>query len=143
MLKSCDEVLKSVEMSLTSFQRDLGLVSAEIETLQSRSTAMNTRLENRNVVEKLLGPAVEEVSIPPVIVQTISEGPINEDWAKALMELEKRTATIHSKTSLPNPPRAIQDVKPLIENLTARVRPRSCLYLEKFSNCDLGCRKDS
>ena len=106
---------------MTSFQKDLGLVSAEIETLQSRSAAMNTRLDNRNVVEKLLGPAVEEISIPPAIVQTIAEGPINEDWAKALTELEKRIASIQGKMRLPNPSKAVQDVKPLIDNLIAVV----------------------
>ena len=129
MSKSCDEVLKSVETSLTSFQRDLGLVSAEIETLQSRSTAMNTRLDNRNVVEKLLGPAVEDISISPSIVKTISEGPINEDWVKALTELEKRAATIQGKLRAPNPPKAIQDIKPLMDNLTAKVKPVSCLRM--------------
>ena len=135
-IKSCDEVLKSVEISLTSFQNDLGLVSAEIETLQSRSAAMNTRLDNRNVVEKLLGPAVEDISISPAIVQTISEGPVNEDWAKALAELEKRTASIQGKAKLPNPPKAIQDVKPLIDNLIAMVNLCLITIPEEYADSD-------
>jgi len=48
-IKACDEVLKSVESYLYSFQTDLGVVSAEIETLQNRSTMLNKRLENRRV----------------------------------------------------------------------------------------------
>jgi len=47
--QACDEVLKTVESYLSSFQTDLGLVSAEIETLQTRSQALNRRLENRKV----------------------------------------------------------------------------------------------
>ena len=54
-ISACDKVLDSVETYLKGFQADLGTVSAEIETLQNRSTEMNTRLENRKVVEKLLG----------------------------------------------------------------------------------------
>src|SRR3954469_12759153 len=59
---ACDEVLKSVETYLTNFQTDLAAVSAEIESLQNRSIALNTKLQNRKVVEKLLGPAVEDIS---------------------------------------------------------------------------------
>ena len=119
--QACDDVLKSVEISLTSFQKDLGLVSAEIETLQNRSTALNTKLENRKVVEKLLGPAVEEVSISPAVVRTISEGPIDESWLKSLHELEKRSRAIDSKMDGPITIRAVTDIKPLLNNLINKV----------------------
>ena len=114
----CDDVLKSVEASLTSFQKDLGAVSTEIETLQSRSTAMNTKLENRRVVEKLLGPAVEEICISPATVNQISEGPIDYAWVKALEELEKRSKAIESKSKGPDNVLAVSEVKPLLEELT-------------------------
>lgn len=108
-------------MSLTSFQKDLGLVSAEIETLQSRSTALNTRLENRKVVEKLLGPAVEDVSISPAVVRAISEGPIDEKWLKALAELEKRSTIIEDKLKATDAVKSLSDIKPLLDNLTSKV----------------------
>ena len=114
-------MLKSVEISLTSFQNDLGLVSAEIETLQSRSAALNTRLENRKIVEKLLGPAVEEVSISPAVVRVITEGPIDDSWLKALAELEKRSQAIEAKLKAPDTIRAVTDIKPLLDNLTSKV----------------------
>ena len=114
-------MLKSVEISLTSFQKDLEHVSAEIETLQNRSSALNTRLENRRVVEKLLGPAVEEISIAPAIVKVISEAPIDESWLKALIELEKRSKVIENKLKGPEVIKAITDVKPLLDNLMAKV----------------------
>ena len=120
-MQACDDVLKSVEISLTSFQKDLEHVSAEIETLQNRSSALNTRLENRKVVEKLLGPAVEEISIAPTIVKVISEGPIDERWLKALIELEKRSKMIETKLKGSEKIKAITDVKPLLDNLTAKV----------------------
>jgi len=120
-LQVCDNVLKSVEISLTSFQKDLGLVSAEIETLQSRSTALNTRLENRKVVEKLLGPAVEDVSISPAVVRAISEGPIDENWVKALAELGKRLKVIEERLKTTNAVKSVSDIKPLLDNLTSKV----------------------
>src|SRR5436190_3832168 len=51
-IRACDDVLSSVEINLTNFQNDLGIVSAEIETLQARSTALSIRLENRKAVER-------------------------------------------------------------------------------------------
>lgn len=115
---ACDDVLKSVEVSLTSFQKDLGAVSAEIETLQSRSTAMNIKLENRKVVEKLLGPAVEDICISPAIVKQISEGPIDHAWIKSLEELERRSRTVEGKTKGPDKVLAVSEVRPLLDDLT-------------------------
>ena len=116
--KACDDVLKSVEISLTNFQKDLGAVSAEIETLQSRSTALNTKLENRRVVEKLLGPAVEEISISPAVITKLCESPIDHAWAKALEEVEKRSKTIDNKLRGPDDILAAADLKPILEDLT-------------------------
>jgi len=124
-----------VEVSLTGFQKDLGVVSAEIETLQSRSTALNTRLENRKVVEKLLGPAVEEVSIAPAVVKTISEGSIDSDWIKALDELEKRSKVIDEKTRGPVKILAVTDIKPLLLDLTNKVCDSSTRWIrDSLSN---------
>ena len=114
-------MLKSVEISLASFQKDLGLVSAEIETLQSRSSALNTRLENRKIVEKLLGPAVEEISISPAVIKVITEGPIDDSWLKALAELERRSKAIDAKMKAPNTIKAVTDIKPLLDNLRGKV----------------------
>lgn len=110
-----------MEVSLTSFQKDLGAVSAEIETLQSRSSALSTKLENRKVVEKLLGPAIEEIIIPPSVVRLILDGPIDPSWIKALKELEKRSQAIHSKAKGPEKTVAISDVKPLVDDMTNKV----------------------
>ncbi len=96
----------------------MGAVSAEIETLQSRSTALNTRLENRRVVERLLGPAVEEISISPAVVKKISGGPIDHAWINALEELEKRSRVIDSKLKESDRILAFSDLRPILEDLT-------------------------
>ncbi|KAF2849673.1 Sac2 family protein [Plenodomus tracheiphilus IPT5] len=126
---ACDEVLKSVETYLTNFQSDLEAVSAEIESLQNRSIDLNTKLENRKVVEKLLGPAVEDFSISPAVVRKIAEGPVDEGFVQALAEIEKRSKTINTKAKDNPDLKAINDVKPLLDDLTHRAVERIRDYI--------------
>ena len=126
---ACDEVLKSVETYLTNFQSDLGAVTAEIESLQNRSIALNTKLENRKVVEKLLGPAVEDISISPAVVCTIASGPIDETFLHALADLEKRSKTIHTRAKEQPDVRALSDIKPLLLDLTNKAIERIRDYI--------------
>lgn len=121
---ACDEVLKSVETYLTNFQADLGAVSAEIESLQNRSIALNTKLENRRVVERILGPAVEDISISPAIVRKIAEGPVDEGFIRALAEVEKRSKVVSVKTKEQPDLKALEDIKPLLVDLTNRAIER-------------------
>ncbi|KAK0628043.1 Vacuolar protein sorting-associated protein 52 A [Lasiodiplodia hormozganensis] len=126
---ACDEVLKSVETYLTGFQADLGAVSAEIETLQNRSLSLTTKLENRKVVEKLLGPAVEENSISPAVVRRIAEGPVDESFSKALQELEKRSKAVNAKSNDDSKVKALNDLKPLLVDLTNKAVERVRDYI--------------
>lgn len=120
----CDDVLKSVEAYLASFQAELGQVSAEIESLQSRSVQLNAKLDNRRRVEKLLGPAVEEISISPLTVRAVAEGPVDENFVRALNEVEARSAALEPKSTGTDPVKALQDVKPLLDDLKARAIER-------------------
>ena len=74
------------------------------------------------MVEKLLGPAVEEICVSPAIVKQIREGPIDFAWIKALEELEKRSKAIETNIQGPDKVLAVSEVKPLLENLTNLVR---------------------
>ncbi|KAK8207067.1 Sac2 family protein [Phyllosticta capitalensis] len=128
-VSACDEVLKSVEMYLQGFQSDLGAVSAEIQILQDRSSSLTTRLENRKVVEKLLGPAVEDISISPAVVRKISEGPVDEGFPKALQELEKRSKAVEAKAKGGPNIKALDDLRPLLEDLTNKAVERIRDYI--------------
>lgn len=96
------------------------MVSADIESLQTRSAALNKRLENRKQVEKALGPLVEELSLPPEVISKISEGHIDESWAKMLAELDRRSNMFKKKseTEMSN---AAKDLEPILEKLTLKV----------------------
>lgn len=126
---ACDEVLKSVETYLTNFQADLGAVSAEIESLQNRSIALNTKLENRKVVEKMLGPAVEDISVSPVVVRKIAEGPIDDGFLRALSELSSRSKSIAAKSKEQSDLKALADIKPLVDDLTNKAVERIRDYI--------------
>ncbi|RKL21808.1 hypothetical protein BFJ68_g2120 [Fusarium oxysporum] len=116
-IEACDDVLNSVEINLANFRNDLAMVSADIESLQTRSTALNRRLENRKQVEKALGPLVEELSLPPEVISKISEGHIDETWAKMLAELDRRS-TLFKKKSETQTSNAAKDLEPILEKLT-------------------------
>jgi septal ring factor EnvC (AmiA/AmiB activator) len=120
-ITACDQVLKSVETFLTGFQADLGAVSSEIESLQQRSSSLNSKLENRRVVEKLLGPSVEELSLSPDLVKKISNGNIDEGWIRALADLDKRSKAIQAKAKEHRKIKALDDLLPILESLRNRV----------------------
>lgn len=123
-IAACDEVLKSVETYLTSFRADLAAVSNEIETLQNRSTTLHNRLENRKAVEKVLGPELEAFSIPPSVVRKITEGAVDEQWLKALQELEKRSKLIEARIKDGKDVKAVQDIQPFINDVSTRAVER-------------------
>ncbi|KAF4959189.1 hypothetical protein FGADI_1832 [Fusarium gaditjirri] len=122
-IEACDDVLSSVEINLASFRNDLAMVSADIESLQNRSAALNRRLENRKQVEKALGPLVEELSLPPEVISKISEGHIDEKWAKMLAELDRRS-TLFKKKSETQTSNAAKDLEPILEKLTFKAIER-------------------
>ncbi|RMZ88301.1 hypothetical protein DV736_g4477, partial [Chaetothyriales sp. CBS 134916] len=123
-VRESDEILKAAQSYLTGFKAELGQVSAEIENLQQRSTQLNTQLENRRHVEKILGPAVEGISISPVTVRAIAEGPIDDVFVEALSEVETRSARLEDKENVSEPVKAIEDVKPLLQDLKAKAVER-------------------
>lgn len=104
-------------------------MSADIEHLQARSTALNVRLENRKAVEKGLGPVVEELSVSPVVVSEITEGHVDESWVKMLAEVEKRSEALAKSAKQQGPSRALSDLAPLLEKLTLKVWMDSSFFL--------------
>ncbi len=101
----------------------MGAVSAEIEKLQARSTTLNLRLKNRQEVERLLGPAVEEFSISPFTIQKICEGAVDEQWVAELMEVERRFEAVQKVSSNDGSPliKAVEDLRPLFRDLINKV----------------------
>lgn len=55
-------------------------------------------------------------------MKTIAEGPIDHEWVKALTELERRAKAIDGKLKGPELVLAVTDIKPLLDDLTNKVR---------------------
>ncbi|ODA78514.1 hypothetical protein RJ55_05895 [Drechmeria coniospora] len=124
-ISACDNVLHSVETNLASFRRDLAAVSADIEYLQARSTALSRRLQHRQEVEKTLSPFVDELCISPDIISKISTGHIDDSWAKMLSVVDKKSVMHARKTSLGAPrSKASEELGPLLERLTMKAIER-------------------
>ncbi|TKX25153.1 hypothetical protein C1H76_2645 [Elsinoe australis] len=123
-IQACDEILVSVEKNLTTFQADLAAVSAEIETLQNKSTTLTERLQRRKDVEKKLGPEVDKLILSPAVVRKITEGPLDDGWAQALQDLEKATKAYESSARADRKVKAEDDVRPLLNNLKDRAVER-------------------
>ncbi|KAI1348710.1 Vps52-domain-containing protein [Xylaria sp. FL0043] len=123
-IQACDEILASVETNLASFRNDLASVSADIETLQARSAALNVRLENRKAVEKELAPAVEEISVSPIVVAKIADGHVDEAWVKALNEIDKRHTAYKKGDAGSEQNKGLQDLGPLLEKLVQKAVER-------------------
>lgn len=113
--------MNSVETNLSSFRNDLASVSADIESLQARSAALNRRLENRSSVEKTLGPLVDDVSVSPETISKIAEGHIDESWAKVLLDVDRRAAGHKKKSAGSLQSKASDDLGPLLEKLILKV----------------------
>lgn len=128
-IAECDQVLNTVESYLTNFKAELGQVSAEIENLQARSIQLNAKLNNRRKVEKLLGTAVEDVSLSPVTVRAIAEGPIDDTFLRALHEVEARSAIVETKEKEAEQVRAYHDLKPLLDDLKTKAIERIRDYI--------------
>ncbi len=131
-----------MEQYLSSFQADLAAVSTEIEKLQARSAVLNQRLKNRQTVEQLLAPAVDQISIPPALVRKICEDPVDAAWVAALAELERRSQMVEDASKGGKQFKALADIKPLFSDLTDKV-PLSHMMALPLLRLPVGARADT
>ena len=82
-----------MESMLDTFQRDLGNISTEIQSLQSESIAMNLKLKNRQSVRSELSQFVDEMAVPEQLIQHIMDTPVSE--RKFLEQLHELSVKIN------------------------------------------------
>lgn len=82
---------------------------------------MNSKLENRQNVERLLGPVVEQITFAPALVRKLNEGSIDDHYTKALEELNNRLKLIASDSEGTKIIRGFADLRPVLEQLSDRV----------------------
>ena len=84
---------------------------------------MNSKLENRQNVERLLGPVVEQITFAPALVRKLNEGSIDEHYTKALEELNSRLKLITSDSKGAKTIKGFDDLRPVLYQLSDRVSP--------------------
>ena len=80
-ISSCDAILATMEEMLGKFQADLGNISSEIRALQEQSQSMSVRLRNRKAAEARLGAFLENVAIPPALIDGVLLAPPDAGFA--------------------------------------------------------------
>eukprot|EP00057_Strongylocentrotus_purpuratus_P002053 XP_003723748.1 PREDICTED: vacuolar protein sorting-associated protein 52 homolog [Strongylocentrotus purpuratus] len=80
-----------MEQMLNGFQSDLGSLSAEIQTLQEQSIAMNVKLKNRQAVRGELSQFVDEMAVNERMINIVLEAPVTDrQFLEQLHELNHK-----------------------------------------------------
>ncbi|KAJ3124817.1 hypothetical protein HK098_000857 [Nowakowskiella sp. JEL0407] len=89
-IKSCDDILGTMDSLLSTFQSDLAKISLEIKNLHVKSLNMNCELENSRAVQERLNNFLEGVLVSPELIRKISDGEINDFFLLHLAELNHK-----------------------------------------------------
>lgn len=115
-IRDCDTILSQMESLLSGFQSEIGSISSDIKVLQEKSMDMGLKLKNRKLAESKLAKFVEDIIVPPRMVDIIVDGEVNEEYMRTLEILSKKLKFVTSdsavKTSM-----ALKDVQPELERL--------------------------
>lgn len=118
-IRDCDAILTEMEALLGGFQADLGSISSEIKSLQEQSMSMGLKLKNRKVAELKLSRFLEDIVVPPNMIDIIVDGEINEEYVRNIQMLSK---TLHflAEDPVAKISAAYKDVEPEVEKLRVK-----------------------
>lgn len=139
-IQGCDSVLAGMEDALGGFQSSLGAISSEIRSLQEQSISLSVKLRNRRAAEAKLGELVEEIALPPELIDAILDAEVDEVYVDGLHTLARKLDFVRGGGGAAGAAErlrgaaAMADVAPELERLrrgaVARVRE---FLLSKFA----------
>ncbi|GAB2226438.1 hypothetical protein Droror1_Dr00022246 [Drosera rotundifolia] len=115
-IRDCDDILTQMEALLSGFQAEIGSISSDIKVLQEKSMDMGLKLKNRKVAESKLAKFVEDIIVPPKMIDVIVDGEVNEDYMRTLEILSKKLKYVEVDP-LVKASKALKDVQPELERL--------------------------
>ncbi|CAI0393999.1 unnamed protein product [Linum tenue] len=115
-IRDCDSILSQMETLLSGFQTEIGSIGSDIKILQEKSMDMGLRLKNRKVAESKLEKFVEDIIVPPRMVDVIIDGEVNDEYLRTLEMLSKKLIFVESD-SLIKTSKALKDVQPELDKL--------------------------
>ncbi|KAI5641845.1 hypothetical protein M9H77_00069 [Catharanthus roseus] len=115
-IRDCDIILSQMESLLSGFQAEIGSISSDIKILQEKSMDMGLKLKNRKVAESKLAKFVEDIIVPPRMVDIIVDGEVNEEYLRTLEVLSNKLKFVEVDTMVKTS-KALKDVQPELERL--------------------------
>lgn len=115
-IRDCDSILSQMEMLLTGFQAEIGSISSDIKILQEKSMDMGLKLKNRKVAESKLAKFVEDIIVPPRMIDIIVDGEVNDEYMRTLEILSKKLKYVEVDLTVKSS-KALKDVQPEMEKL--------------------------
>ncbi|KAK0406157.1 hypothetical protein QR680_018400 [Steinernema hermaphroditum] len=115
-ITTCDEVFERLEGMLSGFLVELGSISSDMKSLQEQSVEINQQLQNRQQVRGELSQFVDDMVVPPVMIQAILERDVNDrEFLEQLHELQHKLQFLKAQEF--KEAKAVSDVQDVIENL--------------------------
>ncbi|KAF9600683.1 hypothetical protein IFM89_011354 [Coptis chinensis] len=129
-IRDCDSILSQMENLLSGFQAEIGSISSEIKSLQEKSMDMGLKLKNRkmpmlaparfvdkrSVAELNLATFVEDIIVPPRMVDIIVDREVNDEYMRTLEMLSKKLKFVEVDAMVRSS-KALKDVQPELERL--------------------------
>lgn len=115
-IRDCDIILSQMETLLGGFQVEIGSISSDIKILQEKSLDMGLKLKNRKVAESKLAKFVEDIIVPPRMIDIIVDGEVNDEYLRTLEILSKKLKFVEVD-SMVKSSNALKDVQPELERL--------------------------
>ncbi|CAL9772371.1 unnamed protein product [Musa acuminata subsp. burmannicoides] len=119
-IRDCDIILSQMETILSGFQSEIGSISSEIKSLQEKSMDMGLKLKNRKGAESKLAKFVEDIIVPPRMVDIVIDGEVNDEYLRTL-ELLSRKLKFIEVDSMVKGSKALKDIQPELERLRQKV----------------------
>ncbi|TKR81701.1 hypothetical protein L596_015532 [Steinernema carpocapsae] len=118
-ITKCDEVFERLEGMLSGFLVELGSISSDMKRLQEQSVDINQQLQNRQQVRGELSQFVDDMVVPPAMIQAILERDVNErEFLEQLHELQHKLQFLKAQEF--KEAKAVGDVHDVIENLKCK-----------------------
>ncbi|KAI3978687.1 hypothetical protein MKX01_015862 [Papaver californicum] len=115
-IRNCDSILSQMETLLSGFQGEIGSISSEIKSLQEKSMDMGLKLKNRKGAEVKLARFVEDIIVPPRMIDIIVDSEVNDEYMRTLEMLSKKLKFVEVDTMVQSS-KALKDVQPELEKL--------------------------
>jgi len=128
-VEACEETLAEMELTLGTFQRDLGRISNDIRELQRASEILRVQSANRANAERALGDAIESLALEPELIHAVFRADVGADAFMSSLEVlgNKLDAVREMKSRKAS--LAVNEVAPELEKLRVKAVDRTWAFL--------------